>query len=486
MADQGTYEDFINEFSPLLDELASAGWTPSEAYSRLVSIYPEVNSDNVHRAIYSGNWTFVGRKEHILNNVMMAAALWYAVAITHDLEPDREYTVVKLDPIIAQDLPRLFETAGVSPETIASIMSRCGAALKHLSANPYIRLDEASYDDFLENLPDEAQNISDGVLTWPPNRMIIEDRLGEGSFSSALLRVGICPPDLEDLELTLAPASLTDRTFRNALGEFLSYCIRYDRRPTVLLYGAWAVARNQLGRVPLLGTVRGKYGSWHRALKLGRRMVNDALHMGAARAVPVHSPPTGAPTGRMRIEDLNAQGIGVVRTPSPTPAELQRQAWTALTDVLAGRLQELPWNQTLRVYYITPQAEEYDEYTPYAAIMRSPGGYLCELTDSYDFTTFEPDYDIDYLIEHNWAEPRDGNLAWSQNFLDPQDAAQQIIEAMRLGMGCQSPDYFQSDDPAASPEADIANPSTGSVPMVQPHQVHSKSPNISIDPELKK
>lgn len=486
MNESDSYEKFVENYSDLLNQLVRAGWTPGEAYSRFTTLFPEVSPDFVHKAINSGHWTFVGRKEHLLNNVMMAAALWYSVAVTHDLEPDSEYTAVHLDPVIVQDLPRLFTAAGVDAEKIASIMSRCGTTLKHLAENPYIRLDEASYDDFLEDLPSEVQGISDDVFIWPPQRSIIEDRLGEGSFSQALLRVGICPPDLEELGMSVSASAVSDRAFRNALGEFLSYCIRYDRNPTVLLYGSWAVARNQMGRVPLVGAVRAKYGSWHRALKLGRRMVNDALQMSHAKAVPARPVEsyTSSETAPLRIEDLKAQGIGVVQQAPHNPHEVERQAWQSLTNVLFARLRELPWNQTLRVYYLAPESITAGDYTPYVSILRSPGGYLCEITDSNDFSMRKEEYNIEYLREQGWGEPSEGTLTWSQNFFDSSAAAEHIIRAMREGLHCERPDYFQSDDPTNSSHTHVADPTTGSVPMVPAQFIEDSATRISVQSEL--
>ncbi|MDO4252015.1 MAG: hypothetical protein Q4C74_02060 [Rothia sp. (in: high G+C Gram-positive bacteria)] len=469
MIETGSYEEFLNRYSELIDSLAAVGWTPSEAFTRLTTIYPQACREHVVRALNSDRWTFVGRKEHLISNTMVAAALWYAVGVTHDLKPDPQYTAVCLDPAIIEDVPRLFEAAGVDQHKISLILSRIGAALKYLSENPYTGLDQASYDDFLADLPDEAQNISDEVINWPPSRFLVEDRLGDGSWSQALLRVGICPPDFDELELSLEQSSVSDRAFRNALGEFLSYCIRYDRRPTVLLYGSWSISRAQLGRVPLLGAVRGKYGSWYRALKLGRRLVNDALKMSSASAVPASAPSMDPPssTGALRIEDLNAQGIGVVETPISFHKASPEKAWADLAAVMLTRLQELPWTQSMRLYYICPDVVEAEDYTPYVRIMRSPSGYLCELTALDEFVQVFPDYDTFYLLNHGWVEPRkNGYHTWTQNFLDVNSATSSVVNAMRFGMGCDRPDYFQSDDPARTPPADVLDPSANSIPMV--------------------
>ncbi|GGH62506.1 hypothetical protein [Rothia aerolata] len=477
MIETGSYDEFIDQYSSLIESLASVGWTPAEAYARITTLYPTVSREHIARALNSGKWTFVGRKEHLVNNTMMSAALWYAVGITYDLEPDPAYTAVSLDPVIMQDIPRLFQAAEVSPETSALILARIGAGLKYLAEVPYTSLDEASYDDLLAHLPEEAQGISDEVMSWPPSRFMIEDRLGEGEWSKALLRAGVCPPNVEELGLNLAASSISDRAFRNALGEFLSYCIRYDRKPTVMLYGAWSTSTAQLGRVPLLGAVRAKYGSWSRALKLGRRMVNDALKMSAASAVPASASGevTSPRTESLRIEDLKAQGIGVVETPKLSPEEAAEKAWKNLDSVLFSRLQELPWSQSMSVYYISPEVVATQDYTPYATILRTPAGYFCELSAAEAFEHISPDFDTDYLAQAGWVQPQNnGYPVWSQNFFSVSSAAEELLSAMRFGMGCERPDYFQSDDPGAA-ETSAAHPNTGSIPMVpveQTSQVH--------------
>ena len=59
-----------------------------------------------------------------------------------------------------------------------------------------------------------------------------------------MLRTGVCPPDYAEYNWQLSGTSLTDMEFRNQLGSFMSYCIRYDRQPTVLAYGTWSTMRS--------------------------------------------------------------------------------------------------------------------------------------------------------------------------------------------------------------------------------------------------
>lgn len=460
------YADFCESYDSLLTGLVRMGWTASEAFSRIVVLYPSIDRELLERAINSGRWVFEGRKEQTHTNVLMASALWYAVAITYDLEADYEYAATGLDPTIVQDLPRMLESFSVPAQVIAEVVGRIGAALKYMAEHPYTELDEQTYDDFVLNLPAEVAHISRDDFAWPPSRALIEDRLGDRSWSRALLKVGICPPHADSQGLKLAATSLSERTFRNTLGDFLSYCIRYDRKPSVLLYGSWAEDPARTGRVPHLGAVRAKYDSWNRALQVGRQMISDALSS-AATNIPAGGghQQASAPTGSLKIKDIQAQGIGVVRPKPLTDDEQTARAWQELTDVMRQRLEELPWNLSLRLYYISPEVVETGDYTSYVNILRSPAGYFCELTSPDEFETVLIQLDTEALLNRGWTAPT-GSGRWTRNFLSVTDAADGIISAMRIGMGCGQPDYYQSDNPTGGAAVDIAHPGTGSIPMV--------------------
>lgn len=458
------YLAFCNRYESLFSGLVSMGWTHAEVYTRVTTLFPDINREHFETAMASDRWVFTGRQEQTLNNVMMAAALWYAVAITYDLEADPEYAAVHLDTVILQDLPRLLDSLGSTPEDISDIMGKLGAALKYLAKHPYTELHEAEYDDLLENLPAPAARVSGGTLEWPPTRAVIENRVGDRSWSVALLKTGICPPDAADQGISLSASSLTDRTFRNALGEFLNYCVRYDRKPTVMLYGHWAESTTRHYKAPHLGAIRAKYGSWHTALQEGRALINDALNLSSSAALPVRSTTHPDPTEPLNIDDITAQGIGIVQPKKLSTEEEAQKAWDGLTQVMQQRLEELPWSLSLHLYYISPAVAETGDYTNYASVLRSPAGYFCELTSASEFTSIDVTITDEVLAAAGWENPL-SNGRWTKNFLSVGEAAQDIIAAMRYGMGCTQPDYYQSDDPA-NMQALEANPSTGSIPMV--------------------
>lgn len=449
------YDAFLAEYSSVITDLAEANWTITEAYARFTTMFPKESKEHLATALESGKWTFVGRREQPLTNMMMSAALWFAIGYTLDLEPDYSYAAVSLDAALVADIPRAFDTAGLTPEAIADVMGVIGAALKYLAERPYTTLEDVAYDELVENPPALLADIDPEKLAWPPARYLIEDRLGEGNWSNALLRTGICPPNADSLGYDIDGSKLTDRAFRNALGDFLSYCIRYDRRPAVLLYGSWASAGLHLGKVPLLSAVRGKYGSWSKALSQGRVLINDALKMSENSAVPAYLySKQGISSPGNSIDELEAHGIGIVQAGSKETVN----QWADLNQVMFKEFSAIPWGGSLKLYYTdTPE----DDATPLelcAKVMRTHAGYLCEISE-YDSQDELMDLDEDYLHQTGWSEPHNGYEAWTQNFFSVGDAAYYVVGAMRDGLGCTNRAGYFSENGSAANESRALHPS---------------------------
>ena len=334
------------------------------------------------------------------------------------------------------DMLRLLESARVSPQNIALILGKVGAGLKYLALHPYTQLDELTYRDVCQHLPAESQDVAHGSFVWPPSCESIRDQLGDGGWSTAMLRTGVCPPDYEEYNWQLGGTSLTDMEFRNQLGSFMSYCIRYDRQPTVLAYGTWSTMRSNLGRVPFLAAVRAKYGSWRTALQVGRTMVTNALQMTKREVAPVRVPPHPP---SISPEQLAVQGIGVVKSEQTVSV---RDRWDEVTNSLGQRLASLPWSRHLRTYYVLTSAAHANAM-PLVCIYRSPAGFLCEIAMEAEVL---PKFSTDYLRSHGWAAPTPMQPMWNRNVFDPHEAAQDVVQAMRWGMGCSRWDYYRTDD----------------------------------------
>ena len=97
------------------------------------------------------------------------------------------------------------------------------------------------------------------------------------------------------------------------------------------------------------------------------------------------------------------------------------------------------------------------------SIFRSPAGYFCELTSPDEFEAIEVELDTEMLEKAGWTAPAPGGR-WARNFLSVSDAAEGVIEAMYRGMGCDCPDYYQSDDPTGNLSVNAPTPVRGLFP----------------------
>ena len=107
-------------------------------------------------------WEFGSHGEQTPTHVLLATAVWYAVAEAYGLAPDGSYAATTLDATVMADMLRLLESARVSPQNIALILGKVGAGLKYLALHPYTQLDELTYRDVCQHLPVESQGVAHG------------------------------------------------------------------------------------------------------------------------------------------------------------------------------------------------------------------------------------------------------------------------------------------------------------------------------------
>ncbi len=481
------YLDFHDEYRGLIAELASLGFTPTQVHRRLRFLYPSLNQLHLDYALNSGIWQFGPVTADAPSHLVLACGLWYIFAEAYDLPPEHEYATLLLDSDIIHDLPPALEARHIGREDIATILGKIGASFKYLAAHPYSQLDEDSYTQTVEDL--RLRGLLEGGLygrlsasmggdsAWPAPAQSISDQLGEGDWSLAMLRTGICPAEALDQDWDIEAASVPDNFAEKTLSLFLSYCSRYNRQPTVLTYGYWSTIPTTMGKVPTLGAVRAKYGSWQVALHRGRTTIARELRLwttteeGVAetgtlepsadeKAEEYTAEQTSAkntPAAAFSVRDLAEQGIGVVQTTHRDLAAYHRARWNHAMEIFADRLAHLPWSRCLSTYYFFDGAtvDEADP-APVVTVFRSPTGFLCELE-----TTVEalPAFDTEYLQQHGWTRPVPAHPRWNLHVLDPVEASRSVIDAMRLGMGCERWDYYRTDgeDESVAEEAEAAS-----------------------------
>lgn len=505
------YLDFHDEYAELIAELAAMGFTPTQVLRRLSFLYPHINKKHLNYALNSGIWQFGPVAADAPSYPMLACGLWYVFAEAYDLPPEPEYAALVLDSDIIHDLPPALEARHFGSEDIATILAKIGATLKYLAAHPYSQLEEEAYAQTVEDIRQRgAEEIGteggslytllaasmEGESAWPAPVETAKDTLGDGDWPLGMLRTGIYPAEALENEWYIDAAEVPDDFASKTLSLFLSYCARYDRDPTALVYGYWSTIQTLIGEVPPLGAVRAKFGSWQSALHRGRAQIARELRLwtrneanAAAEAelnaaedlelleaeldTPEESP-ADAPAeslepaesvepaepvepARLSAREFNEQGIGVVQTAHTDLAAYHRTQWEQTVEAFGERLAQLAWNRRLSTYYFFDGASLEDaDPTPMVTIFRSPTGFLCEFEPTVEAL---PAFDPEFLQEHGWRHPVPVHALWNLHALDPMEAAAAVIEAMRSGCGCERWDFYRTDDDDDPPaeEAEVAS-----------------------------
>ena len=489
------YLDFHDEYAELIAELAALGFTPTQVLRRLNFLYPHINKKHLNYALNSGIWQFGPVAADAPSYPMLACGLWYVFAEAYDLPPEPEYAALVLDCDIIHDLPPALEARHFGSEDIATILAKIGATLKYLAAHPYSQLEEEAYAQTVEDIRQRgAAEIGteggslytllaasmEGESAWPAPVQTAKDTLGDGDWTLGMLRTGIYPAEALESEWYIDAAEVPDDFASKTLSLFLSYCARYDRDPTALVYGYWSTIQTLIGEVPPLGAVRAKFGSWQATLHRGRAQIARELRLwtrneanAAAEAelnaaedlellnaeldTPEESP-ADAPAeslepaesaepvepARLSAREFNEQGIGVVQTAHTDLAAYHRTQWEQTVEAFGERLAQLAWNRRLSTYYFFDGASLEDaDPTPMVTIFRSPTGFLCEFEPTVEAL---PAFDPEFLQEHGWRHPVPVHALWNLHALDPMEAAAAVIEAMRSGCGCERWDFYRTDD----------------------------------------
>ena len=492
------YLDFHDEYAELIAELAALGFTPTQVLRRLNFLYPHINKKYLNYALSSGIWQFGPVTADAPSYTVLACGLWYVFAEAYDLPPEPEYAALILDCDIIHDLPSALEARHFNNEDIAHVLAKIGATLKYLAAHPYSQLEEEVYAQTVEDIRQrgvaeigtEGGSLytllaasMEGESAWPAPAQTVNDYLGDGDWSLGMLRTGIYPAEALENEWYIDAAEVPKDFASKTLSLFLSYCARYDRDPTALVYGYWSTIQTLIGEVPPLGAVRAKFGSWQVALHRGRAQIARELLLwtreeakatkaaateaaeaelntaedlelldaepNAAEESPENAAeesPEDAPAepARLSARELTEQGIGVVQTAHTDLAAYHRTQWEQTVEVFGERLAQLAWNRRLSTYYFFDGAclEDADP-TPVVTVFRSPTGFLCELEPTVEAL---PAFDPEFLQEHGWRHPVPVHALWNLHALDPLEAAAAVIEAMRSGCGCERWDFYRTDD----------------------------------------
>lgn len=149
-----------------------------------------------------------------------------------------------------------------SPRVRAAI----AAARSQVLADPSLTLSVADHDRArLEVLAALGRVSTRGSALWPVGSRTVSTRLGGGSWSGALARLGLATP------VAVHPRGnrrFDEDDYNRALRDFLEECSRTGATPSFLAYRSWCAGQRRQGRGrPAGATLRQHFGSWSRALE---------------------------------------------------------------------------------------------------------------------------------------------------------------------------------------------------------------------------
>lgn len=139
------------------------------------------------------------------------------------------------------------------------------------------------------------------------------------------------------------------------------------------------------------------------------------------------------------ILELDDPGIGLIAAPAST-GEWPHEVWDELRDRLLDELEELAWKDILVLRYSAPPEEDAPP-SPSAWARTGPDGTVISLSGVNSPSALWPRAE-DYFVEPRWRQPAHGGVAWSCGPMPAEQAAELMVEGMRIGRLCGNPYRF--------------------------------------------
>lgn len=139
------------------------------------------------------------------------------------------------------------------------------AARARVASDPSLTLSVVDHDRArLEVLARLGRVSSRGAAQWPVGSRTVSTRLGGGSWSEALTRLGMAAP------VSVRPGGnrrFDEDDYLSALQDFQDACVHAGTTPSFVAYGTWCAEQRSEGhRRPAGATLRQHFGSWSQAL----------------------------------------------------------------------------------------------------------------------------------------------------------------------------------------------------------------------------
>jgi hypothetical protein len=264
---QERVQEFVSRHGEAVQMLAAAGETRADVAARVLLLRPDLTPEFVNTAIRACSTIFDPKVQEVaFPQSVIGDAVWYAVAVDRDLEPDPVAALSALDLAASSELAAELGLRGLDETTVARVVTLVANARTLATSDVALSMTKARYDVLRGTiLVDLGLASAQGMTPWPPTSQTVMKRLGGGLWSPAMVAVGVAHGSRGR-----APGLLrfTEADYAAAIGDFLASAATIGHAPTFATYEAWVVSEGRSGsRRPSGPSVRLFYGGWNKAVR---------------------------------------------------------------------------------------------------------------------------------------------------------------------------------------------------------------------------
>ncbi len=258
-------DEFLGAFRDVASDLAHQGFTRAETISRLAVLFPAMDVVVADDALKASGIVFDQNNDvDIFSNVALEAGVWFLLGSELRLKPDYAWAAVNLPQELIDELGAHLVEASVTPEELATILGKIGAAQRAALDDATLTITGARYNELRGELLDAMGLTSaKGAKPWPPTRQTIQKRYD--GWNDALESMGLATAAKGRQKGLL---TFTEDDYAQAIVDFVADATASGTEQTFASYEKWVKEQAAAGtRRPSPASIRNFYGAWLPALR---------------------------------------------------------------------------------------------------------------------------------------------------------------------------------------------------------------------------
>jgi hypothetical protein len=282
-------ESFVEQHRGTIRALADSGETRSGMVERFRLLMPETDLAVIAQGITASGAIFDADDRFVnFSPAAIAGAVWYALALSMDLDCDRLAAIRDADIQEAREIGEILQAAGVDAIMVAQVLCRAACARAYARAHPEVSLTRKQYDSLRMKIIDQLGfQPGRGTTWWPPTGLTVMKRLGKGYWADALSAIGLTASSRG------RPRGLVrfdPQGYHDAISRYLHYAWATGHQATQFGYQEWVDSEQRAGRHrPSFPALRLRYGTFTAAMRAAtpETPLGPQSHRGARVGAPL-------------------------------------------------------------------------------------------------------------------------------------------------------------------------------------------------------